>query len=149
MNSLFSIHGIVLCHCGGQLISNSGKVLATAVQNTLSCWQCYTQYGIDYAYRKREDNQTIQLSKNDQIKSLIFAIIQKWSSDGTCDFDGRWYGYPKLKEGVSNLLKEPITMNKVKTLTKDLKKDGLIVFETTYLEEGIIGGKGYFTRRES
>ena len=53
------MHGVVLCKCGGQIISNSGKVFLNVEKNTLKCWRCGRLVNASKAYRKRKENKTV------------------------------------------------------------------------------------------
>ncbi len=53
------INGIVLCSCGGCLISNSGKVKCDILNNKIYCWRCKKEYNFEKVYMQRKENQEI------------------------------------------------------------------------------------------
>ncbi len=67
-------NGIILCACGGQIISNSGKVYYDHKTNMLSCWGCGKTYNSDYAYSMRKENETISITE--EPKKIYFKAYQ-------------------------------------------------------------------------
>jgi len=67
MTSKMLIHGVVLCQCGGQVISNSGKVFINHKLRRVSCWKCHKTYNIDYAYSLRKENETVTIPNEEDI----------------------------------------------------------------------------------
>ncbi len=65
MNNKYTIKGIVLCPCGGQLISNTGKVYLNVKEHKLYCWNCEKSYDIDAVYSVREEGETIIFNENE------------------------------------------------------------------------------------
>lgn len=63
MSDSMSIQGVVLCSCGGQIISNTGKVLMNYGRRKLHCWDCDKVYDMDYAYSMRKENETVTLER--------------------------------------------------------------------------------------
>lgn len=55
------MNGVVLCKCGGQLISNSGKIYCNWKKKILHCWNCKKEYDINFVYSKRKENKTVVL----------------------------------------------------------------------------------------
>jgi len=51
--------GIVLCPCGGTIISNSGKIIGSIKRNTISCWNCGKEYNATKVYKQRIHEQTV------------------------------------------------------------------------------------------
>ena len=56
------IHGVVLCSCGGQIISNTGKSMPKMETQELACWSCGKLYDMHKAYEKREEGKTVTLN---------------------------------------------------------------------------------------
>lgn len=65
IKSKWDIYGIVLCECGGVVISNTGKVIYNMENNEVKCWNCGAVYNADYAFGKRRKNKTIILKVED------------------------------------------------------------------------------------
>jgi hypothetical protein len=53
------IKGVVLCICGDQIISNSGKVIYNYKTNKLKCWGCGIEFDSDFCYSQRKENEII------------------------------------------------------------------------------------------
>jgi hypothetical protein len=51
------INGKVTCKCGGNIISNSGRVKIDG--KWLICWRCGRKVNADKAYDKRIENKTV------------------------------------------------------------------------------------------
>lgn len=51
--------GAVLCPCGGQIISNSGKTMLNLKEKLLHCWNCETGYLANDVYFQRREGQTV------------------------------------------------------------------------------------------
>lgn len=52
------ISGVVECQCGGQIISNSGKVMMNGM-GYVRCWDCLKVYDGNEAYYERKEGQRI------------------------------------------------------------------------------------------
>lgn len=55
------MNGSVVCSCGGNVISNTGKIMYNHKENKVYCWLCNKEYDCDYAYSMRKENETVQL----------------------------------------------------------------------------------------
>lgn len=42
-------HGVSQCPCGGQVISNTGKVMGGKTRGNLSCWSCSEEWNTEFA----------------------------------------------------------------------------------------------------
>jgi len=60
------MHGLVICSCGGTVISNTGKVMYNHKENKVYCWICNKEYNSDYAYSMRKENTTVQLDQKEE-----------------------------------------------------------------------------------
>lgn len=79
-------NGIVLCCCGGQIISNSGKVIYNHNTNELECWNCHIKYNSDYVYSMRKENETVELLEEPK-KIYLKAYQNKNNMDGNSYID--------------------------------------------------------------
>lgn len=71
--------GVVLCECGGQIISNSGKIrfdFKMKSPHYLRCWRCDEQYDCDYVYSKRIDKLVITITNEMMLKDKIKNILK-------------------------------------------------------------------------
>ena len=76
MNSFMkqmTMYGIVNCSCGGNLISNSGKVICNFEKGILYCWKCRKKYNMNKCYKLRRENKAIKIIK---ILWFYFGIEQ-------------------------------------------------------------------------
>ena len=53
------IKGIVLCPCGGQVISNSGKIMGGTEKGKISCWSCGKEFDMGEAFKQRQEGETV------------------------------------------------------------------------------------------
>ena len=61
MTDQMFIRGVVLCPCGGQVISNSGKTIFDYRTGQVFCWRCREAYSADEAYAVREEGKTVTI----------------------------------------------------------------------------------------
>lgn len=52
------MNGVVECLCGGQIISNTGKVIINQDMR-LKCWQCGKSYACNEVYYERKEGQRV------------------------------------------------------------------------------------------
>lgn len=52
------INGVVECECGGQIISNSGKVTINLIYE-IRCWRCGKSYNANEVFYERKEGQRV------------------------------------------------------------------------------------------
>lgn len=62
-----TIPGIVRCSCGGNIISNTGKVSIVFDENDsfkyIACWSCGKYYNANEAFYQRRENKIVEISQ--------------------------------------------------------------------------------------
>jgi hypothetical protein len=52
------INGVVECECGGQIISNSGKVIMNPIYE-VKCWRCGKSYNANEVFYERQEGKIV------------------------------------------------------------------------------------------
>lgn len=63
MRDKYLMHGTVLCDCGGQVVSNTGKVIMHVQSKKLQCAKCKKLWNMDFVYSMREEGEIVTLSE--------------------------------------------------------------------------------------
>jgi len=58
MQHQMSMKGSVICECGGQILSNSGKVMMNG-KGQVKCWECNKIYDGNDIYYVRQENKSV------------------------------------------------------------------------------------------